>query len=80
MSSISEAFTELFFGSGSWLGLLLLLAIIITLSIKTRYAGVLMLPVSIFLAIDYITNELLWYSLIMFFTSIFVIINIFRSR
>lgn len=80
MSSISQAFTELFYGSGAWLGILLLLALIIVLSSRVKYAGVLMLPVAVFLGIDYLTNDLLWNALIMFFTSIFIIINLVGSR
>lgn len=79
MSSISEVFEELFFGTGSWLGLLLLITIIIALSLKVRWGGVLTLPILIFLGIDYITNELLWNALIVFFASIFILINIARE-
>lgn len=80
MSSIALAFQELFYGAGAWLGLLLLLAIIIVLSVRVRYAGLLTLPICIFLGIDYLTNDLLWNALIMFFASIFIVINIAKSR
>jgi hypothetical protein len=76
MTSISVAFNELFFGSGAWLGLLLLLVIIVVLSVRVKYAGVLTLPVTVFLGIDYLNNDLLWHGLIMFFAAIFIILNL----
>lgn len=78
MSSISQVFTELFYGSGAWLGILLLLTIIISLSAKIKYAGVLTLPIVVFLGIDYITNDLLWNAVIMFFASIFIVISLVK--
>lgn len=78
MSEIGTAFNELFYGSGAWLGILLLLSIIIALSLKTKWAAVMTLPVSIFLGIDYVTNELYWNAAIMFFSCIFVLIQVMR--
>ncbi len=79
-AEIAVAFQELFYGSGAWLGILLLLSIIIGLSLKEKYAAVMMLPVCIFLGIDYITNDLLWNALIMFFSSIFIVFNLARNK
>lgn len=80
-SDVSIAFTELFYGSGSWLGLLLLLAIIIGLSVKSRFAGLLMIPVCIFLGISYLSYpSLMWNGLIMFFASVFIIFTIAKGR
>lgn len=78
MSAIEATFTELFFGSGSWLGILLLLAIITALALKAKYMAVLMLPVCIFLGIDYLTNELFWNAIIMFLTTMFIIIGSYK--
>lgn len=78
MSGVSVAFDELFFGTGAWLGLLLLLALIMVLSAKIKYSGVLMLPVSIFLGIAYLDNDLFWHGIIMFFCAVFVVINLAR--
>lgn len=80
MSEIAEVFTELFFGTGSWLGILLLLSIIIALTIKIKWGGVITLPIIIFLGIDYITNDLFWNGLIMFFSAIFILITIVKNR
>jgi hypothetical protein len=79
MSGIALVFDELFYGSGAWLGILLLLVIILGISLKTKYAGLLMIPVTVFLGIDYLTEDMLWHSIIMFITSVFVVINVFRK-
>ena len=76
---IEEVFTELFFGAGSWLGLLLLLSLILGLLFKNRYIGALMLPVSIFLGINYLNYNLGWHAIIMFFTSIFILVFMIKN-
>lgn len=78
MSAIALAFDELFFGAGSWLGLLLLLAMIIGLSTKLKYGGVLMIPVTLGLGIAYLDNLLYWPSLIMFFSLVFILVGMAR--
>lgn len=80
MSDVQLAFEELFFGAGSWLGILLLLAIIAVLTLKNRYLGVLMIPVTLFLGIDYIDNGLMWNGIIMFLASVFVLFIIATQR
>jgi len=41
---------------------------------STLYSGVLLFPVSIFLAIEYLNKDLGWQSLIMFVTSVFILV------
>ena len=83
-STIALAFEELFYGSGMWLGLLLLLSIIIALALKNKYASVLTIPITLFLGIDYITNaettSHYWGALIMFFTTVLVMFQLARKR
>lgn len=75
-ADIAAVFTELFFGSGAWLGLLLLLSIIFSLSLKNKLLNVLMLPVTIFLGIAYLGYPALtWHALIIFLSSIILVIN-----
>jgi hypothetical protein len=84
MSDIELVFTELFYGSGIWLGLLIILSIVVALSYKSRYAGALCLPVTVFMGIDYITNYVdqyqLWASLIMFSASLFLVLHIATNK
>lgn len=79
MGLVDEAFESLFFGSGSWLGLLLFLVIIIVLLLKWKYTGVLTLPITIFLGLDYLEKSLDWHSMIMFFTSIFILLYLVKE-
>lgn len=79
--TIQAIFSELFYGSGSWLGLLILLIFIVALSLAQQYLGLLMLPVAIYLAIEYLSYPaLMWNALIMFLASIFIVINLVRGR
>lgn len=81
MSGITIAFQELFYGSGAWLGLLLMLALILVMTRVTKYSGLLMLPVCVFLAIDYLSYPaLMWNAIIMFFASAFILINLVRGK
>lgn len=80
MSFIQIALEELFFGAGAWLGILLLLSIILALSLRMKEIGVVTLPVTVFLGIDYINNDLFWHATIMFVTTAFLILNLFRGR
>lgn len=81
MSSVADAFTELFYGTGSWLGLLLFLVIIMVVSLKNRLIGVLMIPVTIFLAINYLNYPtLMWNALIMFFCTFVLLFNIMHNN
>jgi hypothetical protein len=81
LSSIADVFTELFYGAGAWLGILLFLAIIIGLAFANKYVGVLMLPVCIFLAINYLAYPtLLWHAAIMFICAIFIVIHLMMER
>jgi len=72
--NFQDFFFELLYGSGSWFGVVLLLAFIIGLLTRWKYSGVLLLPVTVFLAIDYLKNDLAWQSIIMFVSSVFIIV------
>jgi len=73
-SLIFDAFNALFYGEGSWLGLLLMIALIVGLVSKWKLAGGLFIPVSIFMGINYFNHDLGWHGLIMFLVAIFVLI------
>jgi len=42
-----EFFTELLYGTGSWLGLTLIVILFFAMLVKWKYAGVLFLPITI---------------------------------
>lgn len=79
LSAISDVFTELFTGTGSWLGLLLLLTFIIGITFAWKYGGLLMLPVSIFLGMYYFDNALGWHGLIMILSAIFTLASVINT-
>lgn len=76
---VNSAFEALFFGSGSWLGLLLLLSIMIGLLLKWEYTGAILLPISIFLGIEYLGKDMGWHCIIMFITSTFMLIYMMKK-
>ncbi|MDH7607711.1 MAG: hypothetical protein QHH12_08180 [Candidatus Bathyarchaeota archaeon] len=73
VDAINGAFEALFFGTGSWLGLLLLLSICVGLLTMWKWSGILLLPVTIFLGIEYLNRDMAWHAMIIFFTSIFIL-------
>ena len=73
MSEIEEVFEVLFFGSGSWLGLLLFLTIFLVLMLRWKYASCLLIPIAIFIGLEYLSNDLAWHALTMFMTTIFML-------
>lgn len=73
LEAVNGAFESLFFGAGSWLGILLSLSIILGLLLKWKYTGVLLLPITVFWGIEYIGKDLGWQAIIMFSTAIFVV-------
>jgi predicted membrane-bound dolichyl-phosphate-mannose-protein mannosyltransferase len=80
LSGIDDVFNALFFGAGSWLGLLLFISIIIGLLYKTKYSGALLLPIAVFLGISYLDASLPWHAVIMLFTSIFIIVYMAKGK
>lgn len=73
-SAVNQALEALFFGSGSWLGLILMLGLCFGLQLGFRYLGALLIPIMIFWGLEYIANGLGWQGLIMFIGSIIVML------
>jgi len=80
LDAVNAAFDALFYGSGMWFGLLLILSMCIGLMLKWKYSGILTAPVTTFLGLDYLSRDLGWGAIIMFFTTIFTIIYVYLSR
>lgn len=51
-----EFFEELLYGSGAWLGLILILSIVLIVSLKVKYSSALFVPIMIFLGLFYLEN------------------------
>lgn len=88
LSIWSDLFNEFLYGTGAWIGCICLLAIIILVTTRVKYSGMLFTVVSIFLGIMYLDNlavnsNFMWIAIIMFLTSLycvyFSIHNVYES-
>lgn len=73
LSDMNSVFQSLLYGTGSYIGLLIILAIMLPLVMQWREACVLMLPVAVFLMFGYLQNGLGWQALIFGFSSFFIL-------
>jgi len=71
----TEFFTELMYGSGSWIGLLLMLGVILLLAKLHKYGYALSFPLSILISLNYVEHTLLWESVISFLTGLLVLLG-----
>lgn len=77
MSEASEMFTELLFGSGAWIGLILIMSVSLLVVYKIKYSSILFLIIFIFLGWEYFaqitsTTMHFWYFLISMIMCIFL--------
>lgn len=68
---VDQAFQSLFYGAGSWLGILILLTISLALLLKWKYSAPILMVVMLSFGIDYLDQSLPWHATIMFFSVIF---------
>jgi len=85
MSEIEETFTELFFGSGMILGLLIYLTIIGLSALRVKYLGILYIPLSCLLVLEYLerasdTNNCFWGAIIMMVSIPFLFWNLWKGK
>jgi hypothetical protein len=80
LDAVNAAFDALFYGSGMWFGILLILGMCIGLMLKWKYSGVLTVPVTTFLGLDYLNRDLGWPAVIMFFATIFTVIYVIMQK
>jgi len=78
-------FEELFFGEGMWFGLLFYLSVIGLTSLRVKYLGVLYIPISLLLALEYIEratdeNNLFWCAIIMLISVPFMLFNLWKGK
>jgi len=80
MSTVDEAFKALLYGQGAWVALILLIILIVGVAYTRRTIGVLMVPITILLGIEYLNNKLGWHAMIMFLTCVFIIFHLAKSK
>ena len=78
--AIETIFQELLYGSMSYLVLLVFLALVWALVLMRKELAALMLPFSVIMALEYLTNNLGWHGLFMFINSIFVMLYVATKK
>lgn len=78
-AEIGVVFTEILFGSGAWIGLILLLTISLAMVLRWKATAVLFMPITLLLGIEYLTYELTFHAMILFFTTIFMVLYMVRE-
>lgn len=79
MPTFAEFFNELLFGSGAWLGFLLIITIVLLLSLKVKYSSIILIPTTIMIGILYLENvavnsNFMWATIIMFLLTPFMLL------
>ena len=70
-----EIFTELLFGSGSWIGLILIVVLLLVIGFINKYGGMVSLPIAVLLFIEYTVQGLGWHGIIVFLVGMIGILN-----
>jgi len=74
-----EFFTELLYGTGCWIGITIMLAFFVAITVKWKHSSVLFLPITIFMGIEYLDRDLGWQALIMFLSGIFMLFYLVKE-
>jgi hypothetical protein len=79
-----EFFNELLFGSGAWMGAILISAIILLVTYRVKYSGVVFMPICIFLGMQYLNtvpanSNLMWIAILMFIMAIYSLAMLIRD-
>lgn len=85
MSEAEQLFTELLFGSGAWIGFLLVISIVFLMTWKIKESGIIFIPFTIFMGISYLQNvsassNFMWGSILMFITSVFLVYRLAKKK
>jgi hypothetical protein len=70
-----EFFTELMFGSGSWIGLILIVVLLLLIGFINKYGGMLSMPISVLIFFEYINQGLGWHGIIVFLVGIVMLLS-----
>jgi hypothetical protein len=71
-----EFFNELLFGSGAWIGAIIIVSIVALTTLRAKLSGVIFMPICIFLGIEYFNkissnSNLMWIGILMFIMAIY---------
>ena len=73
-------FTSVLFGTGSLIGLIVVVAIIIGLYLRWKETAIIAIPVCFLLGLEYLTNNLPYHFGIMILTASFIVLNIVKEK
>jgi len=85
MNDIQLAFYELFFGAqGGWIGFLLVASIMLLVTVKVRYAGIMFSVASVMMGIMMaeelaVNSNLMWCTVMYFLMPFFLILVMFKG-
>jgi hypothetical protein len=71
MTDFSDFFTQLFTGTGNWLGLLIVISLMVLLMAVNKYAGLLSLILGVLIGSYYLDAGLGWHGITCFIVSAF---------
>jgi len=71
----ADFFTQLFFGSGVWLGLLILVMFFLLLRVVNKYSIIITFPICLLIGFEYLTLDLGWQCLIIWLASVVILIS-----
>jgi len=79
-----ELFNELLYGSGAWIGFLIILSIILLVSVSVKHSGIIFIPICIFIGIFYLDNvavnsNFMWSAIIMFLLPFFLFFRLMKE-
>ena len=79
MTDAYDLFHELLFGEGAWFGFFLILGLCLFIAFSFKKSAVLIFPVTLLLAIEYLSNTLEWQALLMFITTAFMLLKLYND-
>jgi hypothetical protein len=71
-----EFFNELLFGSGAWIGAIIIVSIIALTTLRTKLSGAIFMPICVFLGMEYFSkvpsnSNLMWIGILMYIMAIY---------
>lgn len=79
LEAVNGAFQALFYGDGAWFGIMLILCMCLAMMLKWKYSGVLFLPITIFLGIDYLEHDMGWHAMLIWSASLFLLLYMVKQ-
>jgi glucan phosphoethanolaminetransferase (alkaline phosphatase superfamily) len=75
VGEFADFFTQLFLGSGAWLGLLILVMFFLLMRVVNKYSVIISFPICLLVGFEYLANDLGWHSLIIWLASVVILIT-----